>query len=141
MIGDHKGDSWQGRAAVVDESNIKSITGPIVIGQKQWRGERDDYWRGKRPNLSGCIGWGTEFPEPPGGHTHLTVCRTEMGPSWVTLWKPWSIGGLKSRPFVHFFARLFALQGYQRCPNYPVMCFFPRKAKKSPLSSLFRERL
>jgi len=36
MIGDHKGDSWQGRAAVVDESNIKSITGPIVIGQKQW---------------------------------------------------------------------------------------------------------
>ena len=36
MIGDHKGDSWQGPAAVGGGSDIQGTTEPIGNGQKRW---------------------------------------------------------------------------------------------------------
>jgi len=64
MIDDHKGDILQGRTAVGYGSNTWGTTGPIGIGQRRWRGERDDYRRGKLSILRGCIGLRTEFAEP-----------------------------------------------------------------------------
>jgi len=50
--------------AVGDGLIIPSTTEWIGIGRKQWRGERDDYRRGKRPIYVDVWDGGPEFPEP-----------------------------------------------------------------------------
>jgi hypothetical protein len=85
MVDDHKGAGQQDLVADGDGSAVPGTPESVKIGQKRWRGERDDYRRGKRAILRGCMGWGPEFPEPSEAfHVRIpnarpTVCHAGMG--------------------------------------------------------------